>query len=85
MSGFLRWIPVAELLPDFGEDVLVYFRPVDDDGRPSCGGCDAYGGLIDIAWLDVVDGERHWIGNCDGIRPIYWMPLPTPPNHGANQ
>ena len=76
----LRWIPVEERLPEDETPVLVYCIPRDDDGTPSCAGCDGHGGIISTAWYERLgdgDGE-HWVS--DGLAPpLFWMPLPEPP------
>ena len=80
-----RWVPVSERLPDGVEEVLVYWIPRDKDGTPSCAGCDGRGGLISMAWYErLPEGDgAHWNTNCDGIEdpliPLFWMPLPEPP------
>ena len=75
-----RWIPVEERLPEDETPVLVYCIPRDDDGTPSCAGCDGHGGIISTAWYERLgdgDGE-HWVS--DGLAPpLFWMPLPEPP------
>jgi hypothetical protein len=74
-----RWIPVEERLPEDETPVLVYCIPRDDDGTPSCAGCDGHGGIISTAWYERLgdkDGE-HWVS--DGPAPLFWMPLPEPP------
>jgi len=75
-----RWIPVTERLPKDESQVLVYCIPRDEDGTPSCAGCDGRGGIISTAWHERLgdgDGE-HWVS--DGpAPPLFWMPLPAPP------
>ena len=56
-----RWIPVEERLPEDETPVLVYCIPRDDDGTPSCAGCDGHGGIISTAWYERLgdgDGEH---------------------------
>ena len=79
-----RWIPVDEMLPEDETPVLVYCIPRDDDGTPSCAGCDGHGGIISTAWYERLgdgDGE-HWVS--DGLAPpLFWMPLPEPPDEAT--
>jgi len=74
-----RWIPVTERLPEDESQVLVYCIPRDEDGTPSCAGCDGRGGIISTAWHERLgDGGEHWVS--DGpAPPLFWMPLPAPP------
>jgi hypothetical protein len=74
-----RWIPVTERLPEPGFSVLIFFRPADSDGTPSCIGCDGKGGLITVAALDRIDGQHLWTSEYGDETPTHWMPLPEPP------
>jgi hypothetical protein len=80
-----RWIAVAEQLPSGVQEVLVYWRAVDDDGRPACAGIDGRGGLIGTAWYErLPDGEGdHWVCEMGPVHPTHWMRLPSTP--GADE
>ena len=79
MNG--EWISVTERLPEVAESVLIFHRPTDADGRPSCAGtpgCD--GGLIETGFWESIEGDRHWVADWGGeVQPTHWMPLPAPP------
>ena len=76
------WIPVTERLPPPGFSVLIFFRPVDSDGTPSCIGCDGNGGLIAVAAMDRIDGQCLWTSEYGDETPTHWMPLPASPADG---
>jgi hypothetical protein len=78
-----RWIPVSERLPPPGFSVLIFFRPIDADGTPSCIGCDGKGGLITVAEMDRIDGQYTWASEYGYETPTHWMPLPSPPKEVA--
>ena len=73
------WVPVTERLPPPGFGVLIFFRATDNDGTPSCIGCDGNGGLITVAAMDRIDGKCLWTSEYGDETPTYWMPLPAPP------
>ena len=60
----MRWIPVAERLPDSGNEVLTYIRHnyAEDGWR-------AY---------RVYEYTDHWVGMGNLCEVIAWMPLPEP-------
>jgi hypothetical protein len=74
-----RWIPVEERLPEPGVSVLIFFRALDDDGTPSCIGCDGKGGMIAIASMDRIEGHCLWTSEYGDETPSHWMTLPRPP------
>lgn len=66
-----QWISVDERLPEPGKDVLLYFG---GDGNTM-----TVGGKYEVGdgWYSITDSEYYT--DCDTL-PIYWMPLPKPPN-----
>jgi len=76
------WIPVSERLPPPGFAVLIFFRPTDNDGTPSCIGCDGNGGLMTVAAMDRIDGQCLWTSEYGDETPSHWMPFPAPPTGG---
>lgn len=57
----LRWIPVSERLPEYGQDVLAYYG--NDAGD------DYYG----VAWINPADDDK-WCAYPDN--PTHWLPIP---------
>ena len=82
-----EWVSVSERLPVIALEVLVFFRALDKDGTPACCGCDGHGGMIDLAFLETIEGELIWTGGCgmaiadSAGAPTHWMPLPEPPTN----
>ena len=71
-----RWIPVTEWLPKTGEYVLVRFK--NNDMAVAC--------IFErdenfTFWRAMTDEE--WCVDCD-TEPSHWMPLPEPPEGGAD-
>ena len=63
------WISCAERLPEFKQDVLMYF-----ENNMAVGfWCDS--DEEETFWCAYTDGG--WYTDCD--MPLYWMPLPEPP------
>jgi hypothetical protein len=74
-----RWIPCSERMPENGEEVLVwfeYFRYGDYNCMYQTYGIGTYSRRYD-SWL--IDHETGW----QKLRVFAWMPLPEPPEEGA--
>lgn len=65
----VKWIPVSERLPEYGRPVLLYFNR---NNHNSMGVGDYYH-----------DGDTLIWRGC-GFIPTHWMPLPEPPEGGAD-
>ena len=71
-----EWIPVEERLPKTGEYVLVRFK--NNDMAVAC--------IFErdenfTFWRAQTD--EGWCADCD-TEPTHWMPLPEPPDGGAD-
>ena len=64
----LKWIPVEERLPEFGQDVMVYSKV---DGRK----------VATRDFYEPVHGCSEWKDeySSDVYDVTHWMPLPNPP------
>lgn len=71
-----EWIPVTERLPEEGEYVLVRFN--NNEMAVAC----LFGRDENFTfWRAQVD--MGWCTDCD-TEPSHWMPLPEPPEGGAD-
>ena len=77
----LKWIATTDALPEWGEEVFVYYKLLHSDGTPSCCGIDEVGGQYDKAFYEEIDGDGHWMGaECAyNTKVSHWMALPSPP------
>lgn len=68
-----RWIPCSEMLPEDNTEVLVSF-------------CRRY---VKIGYIEPGDGLRYWVIPGHSVVPLNygeaWMPLPEPPEGGAER
>jgi hypothetical protein len=70
-TDVIRWVAVSELLPEFGETVLVY--------------CKIYGRfLATYEFIGEFQGEKYgnwrdFNGNLGILQPVYWLQIPEPP------
>ena len=76
-----RWIPVTERLPEEEESVFVVrkFLGVKGQVPPSTYTEIAY--RIGDRW--VADSDEYKIARYRHTDPLYWMPLPAPPQEDA--
>ena len=62
-----KWISVEERLPDYGERVLIMFKPLDEEECISIGWLTQYG-------FECYDDSVYFFRSV-----THWMPLPEPP------
>jgi hypothetical protein len=74
-----QWVHVKSgKLPEPNDDVLVFWRELDNDGTPSCIGVEGEGGMMSIGFWDqhckcfVLADERE-------PRVTHWRPMPVSP------
>ena len=81
----LKWIATTDALPEWGEMVLVYSKPLGADGKPLRYGFDQTGGHQDIASYEEIEGDGHWMGQeyAHNTKVSHWMALPSPPTEQA--
>lgn len=83
------WVSVKDALPDFGVDVIVFWRSSrEPDGSPPCLGVDGDGNFVLMANRFYIGGGEWCWGDGDGVgscksqcrdcahKVSHWMPIP---------